>query len=290
MKKVLLAFAVLLGLVACTTNKATSAEKSVVSSEVPFTVAEHYFFNKGQDIPVNPKITSEELFKQLFGMATVMGENGKPTEIDFSKQFVLAVVLPVTDINTEITPVKVEEKGDTLFYHYDVKTGEKQSFSIQPLSIIILDKKYENKEIFLINQQAMEENMKEVQAYLKECGAFFIATVDGDQPRVRAFGVSEIIDGRLYIMTGKVKDVFKQMAANGKFEICALKPSGSEWMRISGTLVNDETLSVKETFLERNPSLKAMYKADDDNMAVLYITNGVARFCSFAAPERKVAF
>ena len=290
MKKVLLAIAVLLGLVACTANKATSAEKSVVSSEVPFTVAEHYFFNKGQDIPVNPKITSEELFKQLFGMATVMGENGKPTEIDFSKQFVLAVVLPVTDINTEITPVKVEEKGDTLFYHYDVKTGEKQSFSIQPLSIIILDKKYENKEIFLINQQAMEENMKEVQAYLKECGAFFIATVDGDQPRVRAFGVSEIIDGRLYIMTGKVKDVFKQMAANGKFEICALKPSGSEWMRVSGTLVNDETLSVKETFLERNPSLKAMYKADDDNMAVLYITNGVARFCSFAAPERKVAF
>ena len=290
MKKVLLAIAVLLGLVACTANKATSAEKSVVSSEVPFTVAEHYFFNKGQDIPVNPKITSEELFKQLFGMATVMGENGKPTEIDFSKQFVLAVVLPVTDINTEITPIKVEEKGDTLFYHYDVKTGEKQSFSIQPLSIIILDKKYENKEIFLINQQAMEENMKEVQAYLKECGAFFIATVDGDQPRVRAFGVSEIIDGRLYIMTGKVKDVFKQMAANGKFEICALKPSGSEWMRVSGTLVNDETLSVKETFLERNPSLKAMYKADDDNMAVLYITNGVARFCSFAAPERKVAF
>ena len=290
MKKVLLAFAVLLGLVACTTNKATSAEKSVVSSEVPFTVAEHYFFNKGQDIPVNPKITSEELFKQLFGMATVMGENGKPTKIDFSKQFVLAVVLPVTDINTEINPVKVEEKGDTLFYHYDLKTGERQSFSIQPLSIIILDKKYENKEIFLINQQAMEENMKEVQAYLKECGAFFIATVDGDQPRVRAFGVSEIIDGRLYIMTGKVKDVFKQMAANGKFEICALKPSGSEWMRVSGTLVNDETLSVKETFLERNPSLKAMYKADDDNMAVLYITNGVARFCSFAAPERKVAF
>ena len=290
MKKVLLAFAVLLGLVACTANKATSAEKSVVSSEVPFTVAEHYFFNKGQDIPANPKIASEELFKQLFGMATVMGENGKPTEIDFSKQFVLAVVLPVTDINTEITPVKVEEKGDTLFYHYDVKTGEKQSFSIQPLSIIILDKKYENKEIFLINQQAMEENMKEVQAYLKECGAFFIATADGDQPRVRAFGVSEIIDGRLYIMTGKVKDVFKQMAANGKFEICALKPSGSEWMRVSGTLVNDETLSVKETFLERNPSLKSMYKADDDNMAVLYITNGVARFCSFAAPERKVAF
>jgi len=148
-----------------------------------------------------------------------------------------------------------------------------------------------------INQQtrkrcepAFLENMKEVQAYLKECGAFFIATVDGDQPHVRAFGVSEIINDRLYIMTGKVKDVYKQMAKNGKFEICALKPSGSEWMRVTGTLVNDETLSVKEEFLNRNESLKSMYKADDDNMAVLYITNGEARFCSFSAPERKIKF
>ena len=141
-----------------------------------------------------------------------------------------------------------------------------------------------------ISPEMKEANMQEVQAYLKECGAFFIATADGDQPRVRAFGVSEIIDGRLYIMTGKVKDVYKQMAKNGKFEICALKKSGSEWMRLSGTLVNDETLSVKEEFLNRNEGLKSMYKADDDNMAVLYITNATARFCSFSAPERKVNF
>ena len=110
-----------------------------------------------------------------------------------------------------------------------------------------------------INSQK-PENMKEVQAYLKECGAFFIATVDGDQPHVRAFGVSEIINDRLYIMTGKVKDVYKQMAANGKFEICALKPSGSEWMRVTGTLVNNDDLAVKEEFLNRNESLKSMYK------------------------------
>ena len=141
-----------------------------------------------------------------------------------------------------------------------------------------------------INPETRLENMKEVQAYLKECGAFFIATVDGDQPHVRAFGVSEIINDRLYIMTGKVKDVYKQIAANGKFEICALKKSGSEWMRLSGTLVNDETLAVKEEFLNRNEGLKSMYKADDDNMAVLYITNATARFCSFSAPERKVNF
>ena len=134
----------------------------------------------------------------------------------------------------------------------------------------------------------MQQNMQEVQAYLKECGAFFIATADGDQPRVRPFGVSEIINDRLYIMTGKVKDFYKQVAKNGKFEICALKPNGTEWMRLSGTLVPDETLAVKEEFLNRNESLKSMYKADDDNMAVLYITDATARFFSFSAPERTV--
>lgn len=141
-----------------------------------------------------------------------------------------------------------------------------------------------------IDTQTVKQNMQEVQNYLKECGAFYIATVDGDQPRVRPFGVSEIINGRLYIMTGKVKDVFKQMDANGKFEICALKPSGSEWMRLSGTLVNDDDLAVKTEFLERNPGLKSMYKPNDGNMAVLYITNATARFCSFSAPERVVNF
>ena len=132
--------------------------------------------------------------------------------------------------------------------------------------------------------------MNEVQAYLKECGAFFIATNEGDQPRVRPFGVSEIINGRLYIMTGKVKDVFKQLDKNGKFEICAMKPSGAEWMRLEGTLVNDDTLAVKEEFLNRNESLKSMHKADDGNMAVLYVTNATASFFSFTEPVRKVCF
>ena len=140
------------------------------------------------------------------------------------------------------------------------------------------------------SKKMMEKNMQEVQAYLKECGAFFIATTDGDQPRVRPFGVSEIINDRLYIMTGKVKDVYKQMAANGKFEICAMKPSGAEWMRLSGTLVNDETLAVKEEFLNRNETLKSMYKADDDNMAVLYIQDATARFYSFSGSVRTVNF
>ena len=291
MRKIIFAFATLLAVVACTTKPTeATVENNNAAEDVAFEVAKNYFFKNDQTIPTSPKITTEEEFNNLFGMATTMGEDGKPTEIDFSKQFVLAIVRPVTDIATEITPVKLEAKGDSLFYTYDVKIGEKQSFSIQPVSIIILDRKFENNEVILINEQLMQENMKEVQAYLKECGAFFIATADGDQPHVRPFGVSEIIDGRLYIMTGKVKDVYKQIDKNNKFEICALKPSGSEWMRLSGTLVNDETLAVKEEFLNRNESLKSMYKADDDNMAVLQITNATARFCSFSAPERKVNF
>ena len=100
-------------------------------------------------LPASPKITSENEFNKLFGMATTMSEEGKPTKIDFAKQFVLAIVLPVTDDATEVNPIKVEEKGDTLLYTYNVMKGEKQTYSIQPVSIIIIDKKYENKEVVL---------------------------------------------------------------------------------------------------------------------------------------------
>lgn len=116
---------------------------------IPFEVANSYFFKRGQTIPASPKITTAEEFGQLFGMATVMGPNGRPTDIDFDKQFVVAIVLPQTDIDTEILPVSVEAKDDALICAYNVTTGEKQSFTIQPLSLIVLDKKYENCEIIL---------------------------------------------------------------------------------------------------------------------------------------------
>ena len=152
MKKILLAFAAMIVLAACTNKQAVApAEGDEVSNEVAFEVAKNYFFKNDQEIPASPKVTTEEEFNKLFGMATTMGEDGKPTPIDFTKQFVLAIVLPVTDYDTEISPMKVEEKGDSLLYTYEVKQGEQQSFSIQPVSIIILDKKYENKEVVLVN-------------------------------------------------------------------------------------------------------------------------------------------
>ena len=143
----------LLAVMAACGNKqsAAPAESGEASNEVTFEVAKNYFFKNDQEIPASPKITTTEEFGKLFGMATTMADDGKPTEIDFTKQFVLAIVLPVTDYATEINPVKVEEKGDSLLYTFEVKKDEKQSFSIQPISIIILDKKYADKEVVLVN-------------------------------------------------------------------------------------------------------------------------------------------
>ena len=132
--------------------------------------------------------------------------------------------------------------------------------------------------------------VQEVRDYLHECGTFYIATVDGDQPRVRPFGVAEVYNGKLYIQTGKKKDVFKQMMANPKFEITAVDPNGKGWIRVSGKLVNDDSHDAMIYVLDQNPELKSMYSADDDNTAVLYITDGEAKFCSFTEPERGVKF
>ena len=134
-------------LAGCTAHK--PAEANV--ENVPFQVAKNYFFKNDQPLPASPKITTAAAFDRLFGMAAFMGKDGQPTAIDFDKQFVLAIVLPVTDIATQIMPLKVEAKGNRLFYYYEVKTGEQLSFSIQPVSIIILDKQYENHEVILNN-------------------------------------------------------------------------------------------------------------------------------------------
>lgn len=131
--------------------------------------------------------------------------------------------------------------------------------------------------------------LQEIKDYLAECRVFYLATVDGDQARVRPFGVSEIYNGRLYLMSGKSKEVFKQLVANPKFELSATKANGAEWIRVSGRLVNDDDVVMKQYLLDQNPELKQLYKADD-NMAAMYITDGEARFFSFSEPERRVKF
>lgn len=135
----------------------------------------------------------------------------------------------------------------------------------------------------------MMDILNEIKAYLADCKVFYLATCDGGKPRVRPFGVSEVYNGRLYLMTGKSKDVFNQLVENPSFELSATKPDGTAWIRVSGNLVNDDDVVMKQYILDQNPELKALYKADD-NMAALYITHGEARFFSFGQDERKVQF
>ena len=130
--------------------------------------------------------------------------------------------------------------------------------------------------------------MQEVHDFLKKCGSYYIATLEGDQPRVRAFGTIHLFDGKLYIQTGKVKDVSKQMAVNPKVEICAF--NGDEWIRVAATVVDDPRLEAKESMLEAYPSLKGRYSATDDNMQVLYLTNVTATISAFTHPPKVITF
>ena len=126
--------------------------------------------------------------------------------------------------------------------------------------------------------------MERVEKFLKEAGTYYLATVEGDQPRVRPFGTAHIIDGKLYIQTGKSKDVSKQIHKNPKVEVCAFKDG--QWLRVAGELVSDDRREIKQAMLDAYPSLQNMYSADDDNTEVLYFKNAVATFSSFTdAPE-----
>jgi uncharacterized pyridoxamine 5'-phosphate oxidase family protein len=130
--------------------------------------------------------------------------------------------------------------------------------------------------------------MKEVYEFLKKCGSYYIATADGDQPRVRPFGTALIFEDKLYIQTGKVKDVSKQMKKNPKIEICAV--SEGKWVRVEAVAVEDDRMEARQAMLDAYPNLKNMYKADDGNCQVLYLKNATATFYSFGGQPRAVKF
>ena len=128
--------------------------------------------------------------------------------------------------------------------------------------------------------------MQEVYDFLKEVGVYYLATVEGDQPRVRPFGTIDLFEGKLYIQTGKVKNVSKQLQANPKAEICAF--GEGTWVRVSGKLIRDDRIEAKEHMLDAYPHLKNMYSAEDDNTEVLYFEDATATFSSFGAPSRTI--
>lgn len=130
--------------------------------------------------------------------------------------------------------------------------------------------------------------MERVEKFLKEAEAYYLATADGDQPRVRPFGTAHIFEGKLYIQTGRVKDVYRQLAANPKAEICAF--SNGEWIRVSGELVEDNRREARQSMLDAYPSLQSMYSADDDNTVVLYFKNATAVISSFSGKSEVIKF
>ena len=130
--------------------------------------------------------------------------------------------------------------------------------------------------------------MEEVWKFLKEAGVYYLATVENNEARVRPFGTAEIFEDKLYIQTGKSKDVYKQIISNPKVEICVFKDG--KWIRIAGELVADDRVEAKKDMLDKNPNLRGMYNENDDNTIVLYFKNAKAVISSFTEAPRTIEF
>ena len=131
--------------------------------------------------------------------------------------------------------------------------------------------------------------MNEVLAFLKLCRVYYIATVEGDQPRVRPFGAQCEFEGKLYLTTSNQKAVYAQMKANSKVEISGMSPDG-RWIRLTAQAVFDERREAKTAMLEANPELRSMYSEDDGKMEVFYLQNANAVICSFTAEPVSYSF
>lgn len=130
--------------------------------------------------------------------------------------------------------------------------------------------------------------MIEVYEFLKDCGVYYLATMDGNQPRVRPFGTVSIFDNHLYIQTGKSKNVSKQIEVNPNVEICAFKDG--KWIRVTGKLIIDDRIEPKKDMLDKYPDLKSMYSAEDDNTEVLYFESAKAVISSFTDEPKVIEF
>ena len=130
--------------------------------------------------------------------------------------------------------------------------------------------------------------MNRVCDFIKSAGVYYLATVEGDQPRVRPFGTIHIFEDKLYIQTGKIKNVSKQLAANPKAELCAFKDG--VWLRVACELVEDDRLEPKKSMLDAYPNLRGMYDENDGNSQVLYLKDAVVTFSSFTAEPETYTF
>lgn len=128
--------------------------------------------------------------------------------------------------------------------------------------------------------------MKEVYEFINECGTYYLSTIEDNKPRVRPFGTINLFEDKLYIQTGKSKNVFKQIEKNNNFEICCFKEG--KWLRVSGKLIVDDRIEAKKSMLDKYPDLRSMYDENDNNTSVLYINNAIATFYSFTEEPKTI--
>ncbi len=194
----------------------------------------------------------------------------------------MRVIHEYPDISIELTVFRAEiAKGEPQkLEHDDIKwitPEETGNYEFCPADTDIIEK---------IAREKKEKNMEEVYEFLKKCGTYYLATVENGKPKVRPFGTIDIYNGKLYIQTGKIKPVSKQMHENPWIEITAF--DGSTWLRLSGRAVEDTDIRAQEHMLDNYPTLKGMYKAGDGNTEVFAIEDGEAVFASFGAPARTI--
>jgi len=132
--------------------------------------------------------------------------------------------------------------------------------------------------------------MNEAYEFLKKCGIYYLATVEGDQPRVRPFGALDVFEDRIYFQTGKIKPVAHQLKENPKVELCAFDPKSGAWIRIAAEAILDERIEAQEHMLEQNPGLKNRYAAGDGNTEVYYLKNARAEISSFTEGNKVYEF
>ena len=130
--------------------------------------------------------------------------------------------------------------------------------------------------------------MKRVLEFLKKASVYYLATAEGDQPRVRPFGTVNEFEGKLYIQTGKAKPTSKQLAANPKAELCAF--CDGAWIRVACELIEDDRLEAKKSMLDAYPNLRGMYDENDGNTQVFYMKNAVATINSFSGAPVVIEF
>lgn len=132
--------------------------------------------------------------------------------------------------------------------------------------------------------------MDEILDYLKSAKTYYLATVDGNgDPQVRPFGTATKFEGRLYIQTGKVKAVSRQMLAHPRVAICAMGADGS-WLRLEADAVEDDRIEARQAVLDDHPDLAGMYRADDGNCQVFALRNAHATISSFTGAPREYTF